>query len=496
MEKRGISASIAVILMILIVVAGIGILWGVLLPLIRDNTSFGGYEVDLVIDTEGGYTYYDEDKKVACVQVRRGNDELNLSRIDVFFGFNGTSHISNFSGVEIPAPNQAKTKCFNLVDYGVAPESIRVSPVIWDGNKEVVGEVSSESNNVRDGTYPGDQTPAANLDKPRKGGGGGPSPPSEGCGDNCVLDPILVTACDEPNPDGSIKTYRLAEAGREYILQNDVEQTINHLNCFEFMAEGITFDLNGNGIGLDGIDYLGATGINSNGYDDLVIRNGTIGLFTFGISVRGNNITIEEINVSSITIGINLLDVSNSSIRDVIITKVHADYSLRVSDPSTSANNVFTNIKINGSGGGGFANTGTGIFLSSSGNSFNNLTITNLQYGINLRWDGDNEFRDSNIINNENGIYFHNADSNRFYNNNISNNDNGVHLLNSYDNRFYNNNISNNDRGVYYPDLGVNTFYSNTILNNGWDLYCDGGGTILPLEDFVYGSNHNCLFTD
>jgi hypothetical protein len=173
MEKRGISATIAVILMILIVIAGVGILWGVLLPLIRDNTSFGGYDIDLVIDTEGGYTYYDSDKKVACVQVRRGNDELNLSRIDVFFGFNGTSHISNFSGSEIPEPNEAKTKCFNLIDYGVAPESIRVSPVIWDGNREIVGEISSDTGEIRVGTYPGDQTPAADLDKPRKGGGGG-----------------------------------------------------------------------------------------------------------------------------------------------------------------------------------------------------------------------------------------------------------------------------------------------------------------------------------
>ncbi|MBT6955658.1 hypothetical protein HN997_00005, partial [archaeon] len=51
--KKAISATIAVILMILIVVAGIGILWGVLLPLIRDNTEFSGYDIDLVIETGG-----------------------------------------------------------------------------------------------------------------------------------------------------------------------------------------------------------------------------------------------------------------------------------------------------------------------------------------------------------------------------------------------------------------------------------------------------------
>ena len=160
------SAIIATILIILITVAAVAIVWGLVIPLIQNGSWSGGYDADVAIDTDGGYTYFDSEKGVACVQIKRGAGDANLSRIDVLFVYDGTTldDKGNFSGVEIPGVNEMKQKCFNLTRAGsnkdrteppyVAPDSIKIVPVYSDGT---VGEVTSTvpSNKISSGNYPG-----------------------------------------------------------------------------------------------------------------------------------------------------------------------------------------------------------------------------------------------------------------------------------------------------------------------------------------------------
>jgi len=147
--KKGISAIVATILIILITVAAITIIWGLIIPLIQQDDGFGTYDADIVIETEGGYTYFDSEKGVACVQIKKMSSDSNLTRIEVLFSYDGVTleDRGNFSGDEIPEGNELKQKCFDLTGFPdgdggyIAPDSIKVVPIYFDGVKEVVGDV-------------------------------------------------------------------------------------------------------------------------------------------------------------------------------------------------------------------------------------------------------------------------------------------------------------------------------------------------------------------
>ncbi|MBT3397379.1 hypothetical protein HOA55_00015 [archaeon] len=154
-DKRGISATVAIILIVLVTVAAVAIIWVAVVPMIRDNAVFQTFDINLVIETEGGYTFYDSDKGMLCLQVRRGGDEVNLSRIEVEFVYNGTSLEDpyNFSGTEIPSTNEAKTSCFNLSNQGGVPDSASIAPVFISGNKEIIGDPTSKIDSFKEGVY-------------------------------------------------------------------------------------------------------------------------------------------------------------------------------------------------------------------------------------------------------------------------------------------------------------------------------------------------------
>ncbi|MBT3398187.1 hypothetical protein HOA55_03915 [archaeon] len=551
--KKAISATIAVILMILIVVAGIGILWGVLLPLIRDNTEFSGYDIDLVIETGGGYTYYDADKEVACVQVKRGGDVYNLSRIDIFFGFNGTSHISNFSGVEIPDPNEAKTKCFNLEGYGGAPESIRVSPVIWDGNREVMGEVSSETRSVSEGFYPDDQAPAASLEKPRKGNGGGKpaaecsnnldcgTPSSvnicegniinitntiptctggvcgdiidrsyDDCGDGgtCVVD-----TCVYDNPISECP-YNLDQGGQTYNLINDLYSTSS---CLIVSADDITIDFNG--FNITGNDPRGGTisGVYVNGYGGVTIKNGKIYDFRFGVYLRENQ-NNNLLNLTSSSNGGGGVYFYSSSNNQLMNLTLNSNGYNGAAFYSSSNNNQLNNIFTNASKG----NIGI-FFSSSSNNTLTNITaITWIHSGIYLYQSSNNTLTDimaraesgigiyvssssNNVLDNvlvtsngDQGVWISSSSNNTLSNiiSNLNARD-GIIISSSSNNTLFNTSTNSNGRnGLYFSgSSNDNTIDNATSCGNDlWDFYCSSSNRNSGQGNVFSGVNiTNCV---
>ena len=70
MRKGGISAIVATVLIILITVAAVAIIWLAVIPMIQQSGDVS-YNADIVIETEGGYTYFDSSRGVVCVQVKR-----------------------------------------------------------------------------------------------------------------------------------------------------------------------------------------------------------------------------------------------------------------------------------------------------------------------------------------------------------------------------------------------------------------------------------------
>jgi len=67
MSKRGISAVVATVLIILITVAGVAIIWVGVLPILRESLVFEELEGRVSVVGTGGYTIYDSSRGIASV---------------------------------------------------------------------------------------------------------------------------------------------------------------------------------------------------------------------------------------------------------------------------------------------------------------------------------------------------------------------------------------------------------------------------------------------
>ena len=109
--KRGISAVVATVLVILITVAGVAIIWVGILPMIKESFVFSELDGRVSVVSTGGYTLYDADREVAIVQVRREPDEGVMDRVKVSFVIDGNSVSSS---VVAPDSGGVKTYAFDL----------------------------------------------------------------------------------------------------------------------------------------------------------------------------------------------------------------------------------------------------------------------------------------------------------------------------------------------------------------------------------------------
>jgi len=139
MRKRGISAIIATVLIILVTVAAVTIIWVAIIPMIQDKFGFDDPNARVDIVTLDGYTVYD-DRGYFSVQLKRGADESDIRKVQILLNFNGTSedHIK-----DAPEPNQMKIYCFDISQYGV-PETVRAAPVFVKGGSWKQGMVTSK----------------------------------------------------------------------------------------------------------------------------------------------------------------------------------------------------------------------------------------------------------------------------------------------------------------------------------------------------------------
>ncbi|MFH0711820.1 MAG: hypothetical protein V1889_01810, partial [archaeon] len=141
--KKGISAIVATVLIILITVAGVAIIWVGILPMVRESFDFQELDGRVSVLSSGGYTVYDPMREVATVQVKREVDEGVMERIKISFSIDGNSVSST-----VVAPNSGQTKvyAFDLSGYGV-PDSVAASPIFVGKNgAEKEGSVTSTAN--------------------------------------------------------------------------------------------------------------------------------------------------------------------------------------------------------------------------------------------------------------------------------------------------------------------------------------------------------------
>jgi hypothetical protein len=125
MSKRGISAVIAAVLIILITIAAISILWAFVVPMI-DTVMDMNKPVDLQIVQEG-YTAWDPINRLAEIQVKRGSDEAEILGFDFIFDMNGNS-ITHKVRQDIGL-NSKSVYYFNFSNIEGNLETVKIAPV-------------------------------------------------------------------------------------------------------------------------------------------------------------------------------------------------------------------------------------------------------------------------------------------------------------------------------------------------------------------------------
>ena len=194
LEKRGISAVVATILIILIVIAAIALLWLGIIPLIKKNIGFDA-EADLNVEQSEGYTFYDKNvgvdtdgdgvaddqKKIGFIQIKRGPDrfgEVELDYLMIYVSVGGQT--TTFATPKAPSENNAETYELDLdgfTDEQLNNLIIRIAAVIDGvvGNSQG-GSKLEEGDFVMQGGVP---LALGNIIAPGQAGGGGPGGPPE-----------------------------------------------------------------------------------------------------------------------------------------------------------------------------------------------------------------------------------------------------------------------------------------------------------------------------
>ena len=140
MGKKGISAIVATVLIILLVVMAIVILWVAIIPFIRDSVDIKIDDTKVSIIISKGYTVYDVEKQFAFVQVNRGTDKENVAKLHFIFLVDGESVV--YETPDAPSANSEKLYSFNFSRDEIegTPTFVSVAPVFVVGDTVVVGE--------------------------------------------------------------------------------------------------------------------------------------------------------------------------------------------------------------------------------------------------------------------------------------------------------------------------------------------------------------------
>jgi len=129
-NKCGVSAVVATVLIIMITVAAVGIIWAVIIPMIKDNMgSSTCNEVDISIVSQG-YTCYDATQNVVAVQIKKGASAVDVSGVNFILSSAGNSYSENLSYAF--APNEYHTFYISSLTLG-SIEKVSVAPVLKTG---------------------------------------------------------------------------------------------------------------------------------------------------------------------------------------------------------------------------------------------------------------------------------------------------------------------------------------------------------------------------
>ena len=139
MEKKGISAVVATVLIILITIATVSIIWVAIIPIFKnDGSDSSAFDSNAEIISSGGYTFWDEELNVMSVQVRLnklGGDEP--IGIQFIFQIDGSSVTVN--SYSLPSENGAKVYAIPL---NKKPSKVSIALIYKDKIGDIISEIA------------------------------------------------------------------------------------------------------------------------------------------------------------------------------------------------------------------------------------------------------------------------------------------------------------------------------------------------------------------
>jgi len=148
-NKRGISAVVATVLIILITVAAVTIIWAAIIPMVSDRLEKGNACLDAVSQLSigaAGYTCYDSGGQNLRVQVKQGPTNASIQDIQVIWvSPSGTTSTANTGGV--PSLNGAAVYTVGSVITSV-PDSVSIAPILRIGAATETCDIASTLSNI------------------------------------------------------------------------------------------------------------------------------------------------------------------------------------------------------------------------------------------------------------------------------------------------------------------------------------------------------------
>ena len=138
MKKKGISAVVATVLIILITVAAVTIIWAAIIPMINNQLERGTVCLDamsqLTIEDKG-YTCYNAGVDVD-VQVGHGSRDIGLVGIQVLISDDAGDTTSYTESTLSDLPSINGEKVITVAHTAANPQTVAIAPIVSVGNAE------------------------------------------------------------------------------------------------------------------------------------------------------------------------------------------------------------------------------------------------------------------------------------------------------------------------------------------------------------------------
>ena len=161
-NKKGISAIVATVLIILITVAAVTIIWAAIIPMISNQLESGTICLDAVSQVQlidAGYTCVAADGTNVSIQVKHGAKSFELADIQVLVSAGGSTtpfSLVNVTEVILPDDNTAaalklalpgsnEEKVFVIDTSAVTGtiDKVQIAPVVTVGNTQEACDISA-----------------------------------------------------------------------------------------------------------------------------------------------------------------------------------------------------------------------------------------------------------------------------------------------------------------------------------------------------------------